>query len=551
MNQAKILVVEDRTDWQAIVCETIADMGHSPYPVASYDEAVAALTAQHFDLAIIDPVLDRANPFNRAGVSVIQKISESKPLPIIVVTGSFTPDIKASLTAICPDAPVCFKESWNPTEFTHFIDRELTDSQAGGGHQASRQAQTEPRSPRRLTPPGLEKSDGRPRILVIENRPDWQEIITEILDDQGYFWRVAPNAQAALAEMDRENFHLALLDLKLQTNELPMNSSEGWLLLDHLVEAFPKTKILIVSGRASPADVAQLLTKYPIIGFVEKQRFAREKIIEAVEEATQAPELRIQTFGQFRLWRDGVAITNWERPQAELLIKMLLTRRATGERAISSEELITRMWPESDEMSGRKKLRPLISNARHTIEPDIEPRDSNFIIRTSTGYFFDLTRQVHWDLDAFREAHQQGNGLFQAEQWAAAIDAYEQGTALYKGDFLAEDRYADWAISLRHELATDFRDLQVALADCYAALGHYPQAIAACERALRKDPLLESVYRRLMRLHVCNQEKGLALKVYRDCVKLFEELFEESPTPATRQLHDDIANDRPVPCLAE
>jgi hypothetical protein len=49
-----------------------------------------------------------------------------------------------------------------------------------------------------------------------------------------------------------------------------------------------------------------------------------------------------------------------------------------------------------------------------------------------------------------------------------------------------------------------------------------------------------------MRLHYYNHEKGQALKVYRDCLKLFEELFGEAPTPATTRLRDAIANDEPV-----
>jgi DNA-binding SARP family transcriptional activator len=88
------------------------------------------------------------------------------------------------------------------------------------------------------------------------------------------------------------------------------------------------------------------------------------------------------------------------------------------------------------------------------------------------------------------------------------------------------------------------------LADAFAALARYREAIVPCELALQKDPLLESVYRRLMRYHACNQDKGQALKVYRDCLKLFEELFGESPTPATRRLYAAIANDEPLDCLA-
>jgi DNA-binding SARP family transcriptional activator/ActR/RegA family two-component response regulator len=550
--QANILVVEDRADWRAIVCETISERGHRPYSTSSYEEALAALQSQQFDLAIIDPVLDRSNPFNRAGVSIIQKICDMQScLPVIVVTGSFTPDIKASLDTICPKAPVFFKETWNPMEFSQVIQQQLTDEEpVTKSVLAPERATANPNSRRSLAVPPADRVFGRPRVLIVENRKDWQDIVANVLEEEGYFWRVARNAEEALLEMERENFHLVILDLKLQANDLPMRSSEGWLLLDHLVEVHRKTKVVIISGRATPGDVADLLTKYPIIGFIEKQRFTRQAISEAVAQATKAPELRIQTFDQFRLWRDGQAIDTWDRPQAETIVKLLLVRRARGGRAVTSDELITRLWPDDNEVKGRKKLLPLISNARATLEPDIEPRDSNFILRSANGYFFDLSGRVTWDLFEFRGHLKRGRQLFQEKQWEAAIAELQKGTDFYVGDFLAEDRYADWAMATRYDIINEFRDLLIYLADANAALGRYPEAIKACEVALHKDPLLESVYRRLMRFHYCNGEKGLAFKVYRDCSKLFEELFEESPTPVTRQLYQAISEDRPIECIS-
>ena len=167
---------------------------------------------------------------------------------------------------------------------------------------------------------------------------------------------------------------------------------------------------------------------------------------------------------------------------------------------------------------------------------------------SANGYFFDLSGRVTWDVIEFRKHLQRGQQLVRAEQWAEAVAELEKGRDLYKGDFLAEDRYDDWAIDIRREVSVEYRDLLINLADACAALRRYSGAIEACEIALRKDPLLESVYRRLMRFHYCNGEKGQALKVYRDCLKLFEELFGESPTPATRQLRQAIMDDEPIDC---
>jgi DNA-binding SARP family transcriptional activator/ActR/RegA family two-component response regulator len=547
-HQYNILVVEDREDWQDIVCTTVSTEGHIPHSAYSYQEALAILDEQTFDLAIIDPVLDRTNRFNRDGLSVIQKITESQPgIPIIVVTGSLTHDLKTSLDHLSPGVPVLAKECWDPDGFNSLMHKLLGEyDQSPVSDDFSTPPAVEPSL--MLVPPEADKAIGRPRVLLVENRDDWQNIVTSILDEENYFWRVAPTAQEALLEMEKESFHLVILDLKLQQHNLPLRSTEGWLLLDYLIEARPKTKVLILSGRASPGDVADLLTQYPVIGFIEKQKFNPQAIKEAVAQATQAPELRIQTFGQFRLWRDGQAIEVWDRPQAEIVVKLLLVRRARGGRAVAADELITRLWPESDEESGRKKLLPLISNARRTLEPDIEPRDSNFVLRSANGYFFELSGSVTWDLLAFRTHLRMGRQLVREERWQEAMAELKQGQNLYQGDFLSEDRYADWAIDIRREIAGEYRDLLILLADTCATLHRYREAIEVCEIALRKDPLLESVYRRLMRFHYCNGDKGQALKVYRDCLKLFEELFGESPTPATRQLYDIIANNGSIDC---
>jgi DNA-binding SARP family transcriptional activator/ActR/RegA family two-component response regulator len=547
---SKILVVEDRADWQDILCSALAQQGYIPRSAGSYQEALNVLGLEKFNLAVVDPVLDAFNRFNRDGLSVIQKIRETEPaMPVIILTGSLTHDVEISLQHLYPNAPVLFKESWDATEFNNLVNklvgRESKSELVQQGEIEANQQGEEEIFP---APPAPEYAIGRPRILLVENREDWQKIVTSVFDQAGYFWRLAHNAQEALAEMEKEDFHLVVLDLKLQPADLPLRSNEGWLLLDDLVEKYPKTKVVILSGKAGPGDVADLLTHYPVIGFIEKQSFSAEAIEEAVTHASRSPRLRIRSFGQLQIWRDDHAIGTWERPQAETVVKLLLVRRARGGRAVAADELITRLWPEADEESGRKKLLPLISNARRTLEPDIEPRDSSFILRNSNGYFFNIGDSVTWDLMGFRDYLRNGSQLAKEEHWEEAIAQLEKGRALHRGDFLAEDRYVDWAIDIRRAITGDFCNLLIQLADAYAALGGYAQAVEACEAALAKDPLLERVYRRLMRFHYCNGEKGKALKVYRNCIKLFEELFGENPTPVTRRLHQDIVNDKLADC---
>ncbi len=387
------------------------------------------------------------------------------------------------------------------------------------------------------------------RVLIVEDEPEWRDIVGELLDDEGHTYKAADSYESALALLDQTFFNVVFLDMMLQEFDLPVRDGAGWRLLDYLVEQCPRTKVIVLSGRATAGEAARLVRDYPIAAFIDKGELdVSAQIVTAVEQALQAPSLCIRTFGQFNIWRDGQLIDPWDREQTKTIVKLLLIRRASGGRAVAPDELIEWLWPETDPESGRKRLLPLLSNARHTLEPDIEPRDSNFILRSSTGYYFDLSGDVCWDVRDFRQHLVAARARRESGDLDAAISAYEAARELYVDDFLAEDRYAPWAIPQRQALQREYRDSLANLAELYARLGRYADAIRAGEEALAVDPLLESVYRQLMRYHYFAGDKGQALKVYRNCEKLFGELFGEGPTPQTKHLFEAISNNAEVAC---
>jgi DNA-binding SARP family transcriptional activator/CheY-like chemotaxis protein len=387
------------------------------------------------------------------------------------------------------------------------------------------------------------------RILIVEDEPEWQALVIEMLTDEGHICRQADSYDCALATLNKDAFNIVFLDMMLHEFDLPVRHGTGWSLLDHLVEQQPRTKIIVLSGWATAGEAARLVRDYPIVAFIDKgESDVNAQILEAVRQATRAPSLSIQTFGQFNIWRDGQLIDPWGRAQATTIVKLLLIRCAGGGRAVSLDELIEWLWPDSDPESGRKKLLPLLSNARHTLEPDIEPRDSNFILRSSAGYYFDLSGDVTWDLLEFRGYIDEGRRCHSAGEIEDARAAYEAARALYLGDFLAEDRFEPWAIPQRRALQNEYRDMLAELAETYAALRRYSEATDAGEAALAVDPLLERVYRQLMRYHYCAGDKGQALKVYRNCEKIFDELFGEGPSPQTKHLLEAISGNADLDC---
>jgi len=395
------------------------------------------------------------------------------------------------------------------------------------------------------------------RVLIVEDEREWQAIVRELLADEEHFAHIVSSYDDALARLGQDSYNVVFLDLVLhEFDRSSVREGSGWKLLNHLVENHPRTRIVILSGRASAGDAVRLMRDYPIAAFIDKGEPDVEKqIMDAVHQAIQVPVLRIQTFGPFGIWRNNQPIDDWESPQAKTLVKILVARRVEQKRSVPPDQLIEWLWPGSDPQAERSKLLPVLNSARQTLERDIEARDSNFILRGSTGYYFDLNSHLIWDVLDFRQAAREAGKKQREGELLAAITAYEAARVLYLDDFLIEDQHAPWVAPHRKTLQSEYRDLLSDMAEAYAGAGRYSDAIRTADMALKADPLLESLYRQLMRYHYLAGDKPQALKIYRNCEKLFGELFGDGLTPRTKRLFEQISagatlEDTPVPPAA-
>ena len=60
------------------------------------------------------------------------------------------------------------------------------------------------------------------------------------------------------------------------------------------------------------------------------------------------------------------------------------------------------------------------------------------------------------------------------------------------------------------------------------------------------EPYRESGYRRLMRMHVRNGDRGEAVRAYMECKRLLEAELGVAPSEETEALYREIAGVRPV-----
>ncbi len=109
-----------------------------------------------------------------------------------------------------------------------------------------------------------------------------------------------------------------------------------------------------------------------------------------------------------------------------------------------------------------------------------------------------------------------------------------------RGDLLP-GCYDNWIIPLREALRARFVQAAERLTLLYEDRRDYAAAIQVAQRLLQHEPLHETTYRRLMRLHALNNDRAAALKTYLTCVTLLQQELGVEPHADTRAAYTQAA----------
>lgn len=249
--------------------------------------------------------------------------------------------------------------------------------------------------------------------------------------------------------------------------------------------------------------------------------------------------LRIQTLGAFCVYRGATPIPDaaWKVQKNKTLLKILLTYRRG---ALTSEQIIEWLWPDLDPEAADRDLRVAVSQLRKTLEPDL-PRgaSSHFILTTDIGYAWNRQADYWLDAEEFdRAAH--SAFLVGGALDTAALSQLEVIANLYGGDYLVEDRYADWATAERERLRETYLDVLTRLAEAYMLLRRYADSAAVCRRILAADRCRESIWRQLMLAHCYAGDQAAARRVYEECRRALQDEIGVEPMPETHRLCEQI-----------
>ncbi len=122
-------------------------------------------------------------------------------------------------------------------------------------------------------------------VLVVDDEADIRDLVSGVLEDEGYAVRTAADSSAALDAIEDRRPSLVLLDVWLQGSRM-----DGLQILQEVKRRDPTLPVLMISGHGN-LDTAVAAVREGAIDFIEKP-FEADRLVHLVGRATETDRLR-------------------------------------------------------------------------------------------------------------------------------------------------------------------------------------------------------------------------------------------------------------------
>lgn len=244
--------------------------------------------------------------------------------------------------------------------------------------------------------------------------------------------------------------------------------------------------------------------------------------------------IRIQTLGQFKLWRNNQKINakEWGRDKSIQLLQYLISNRQRH--ALHKEKIMDHLWEEGDD----RDFKVALHGVNKVLEPQRPSRtEPLYVLREGISYQLNL-EQIWIDVDALEKYVIIGNESLGANNQISKT-AYRCAIELYQGIYLPNRIYEDWSSEEREKVQLLILSTYITLAEIL--LKENPlESIRLAQNALSIDPTWEDAYRIQMQAYLTKGNRPQAIKAYQNCVNILDEEYGISPLPETKKLIKEI-----------
>jgi DNA-binding SARP family transcriptional activator len=236
------------------------------------------------------------------------------------------------------------------------------------------------------------------------------------------------------------------------------------------------------------------------------------------------PRLRIFALGRTRVTSAESPLDGrWLANRAGQILKFMVAER---HRVAYADEIVERLWPNAG-ASDTRGLRYFIHVLREHLEPEGAPEPpSSFVLATRGGYVLD-ERRVWIDADAFEELVQAGMTARDRSDPRTALEHIHHAMELYRGDFLADEPYAEWAVLERERLRQVASEALRVAARLSLDMDDLSAAATSLKRLADLEPYDVHVHRELLEVLLLDGRRSEALRRFEALRRRMLAMFDE------------------------
>jgi DNA-binding SARP family transcriptional activator len=207
---------------------------------------------------------------------------------------------------------------------------------------------------------------------------------------------------------------------------------------------------------------------------------------------------------------------------------------------VTEDELIEAFWPDKPAAAGRRSLQVAVSAARGVL--DVPGAEASRLVAGERSYRVALAPGDSVDAYEFERAADAALGA----RGEARRSALRAAAALWGGEPLPEDRYADWTITWRRRLIDRHAEVLSALIEVSAAAGDLAAAADVARRLVDLDPVNEAAHRQLIVAYARSGKRGHALRQFLACRRALVAELGVEPGVETAALQRRVLAGEPV-----
>ncbi|HEU0165448.1 MAG TPA: BTAD domain-containing putative transcriptional regulator, partial [Thermomicrobiales bacterium] len=229
---------------------------------------------------------------------------------------------------------------------------------------------------------------------------------------------------------------------------------------------------------------------------------------------------------------------DWTRRQARSVLLLLL---GTPGHRLPRDQVLESIWPDQEYESSLNSLYKALHALRRTLEPGLTSGRGSAYIETSSDVIALKPHEGMWvDVDLFVTPIAQAS----ANDKAGRRTRLRAAADLYRGDFIADDPYADWPVARREALRSSWERTVLSLAHSDIEHGEPLASLGHLEALIGSDPTFEEGHRAIIRACLAAGQRAAALQQFERCRLALERELAVDPDAETKAL---IASARQLP----